>query len=95
MTQIQAVAKDNEDNFCSIFDIAQKPYLVEVTQQGILVATHTVEAPDALTAINLVERSYSEPAKLEEITVEDEVSNQQQGTVANNWHGYMFQAQAI
>ena len=67
MTQIQAVAKDDQDSFNAISDITHKLYLylVEVTQQGILVATHTVEAPDALTAINLVERSYSEPAKLE------------------------------
>ncbi len=74
---------------------AQRLYLVEVTQQGTLLATHTIEAPDALTAINLIESYYSEPTRVEKVLIEDETGDLHQVMLANNWHGYMFEAQAI
>jgi hypothetical protein len=68
-------------------------FLVRVTQQGTLVAIHSVEAPNALSAINLVEPFYGEPVQLERVSIEDETGSRHEVTVVNNWHGFMFQAQ--
>ena len=70
-------------------------YLVRVTQQGTLVALHTVEAANALSAVNLVEPLYGEPVRLERVSIEHETGNRHEVTVVNNWHGFMFQAQAV
>ena len=70
-------------------------YHVEVKQQGIPVADYRVEASDALAAINLVERDYSGPIKVEIDSTEDEQSHKHQAMVVGNWHGYMFDARAI
>ena len=70
-------------------------YLVRVIQQGSLVALHTVEAANALSAISLVEPLYGEPVQLERVSIEDESGNRHEVTVANNWHGFTFQAQAV
>ena len=76
-------------------DKEQRIYTVEVQQRGSPVAFHTIEAPDALTAINRVELLYGEPVMTEKITIEDEEGDQHRITLAHNWHGYMFQARAI
>lgn len=71
-----------------------KRYLVEVRQQGVHIATHTVEAPDASAAIDLVERGYGQPVTLEKVAIEDEDGLAHQVTLIGNWHGYMFEARA-
>jgi hypothetical protein len=75
--------------------VDQTLYLISVTRQGTPVGIHTVAAPDALTAINLVEGYYSKPVRQERVLIEDESGSQYEATVASNWHGFMFQAQAI
>jgi hypothetical protein len=70
-------------------------YQVKVTQQGIFLAIHIIEAPDALTAIDLVEREYNEPLEIKFGSIEDEHSRSHPVMAVNNWHGYMFTARAI
>jgi hypothetical protein len=70
-------------------------YDVEVKQQGSPIAHHIIEAVNALTAINLVENYYGEPVRYEVALIEDEHSHRHRITVANNWHGYTFEARAI
>lgn len=78
--------------------VAAKPvllYQVEVKSQGSCIAQHTVEAVDALTAINLVEQYYGEPIEVETIYVENEDGSHRQKTVVKHWHGYTFDARMI
>ena len=56
---------------------------------------HTVEATNALSAINLVEPLYGEPVQFERVSIEDESGHRHEVTVVNNWHGFTFQAQAV
>lgn len=72
-----------------------KLYHVQVKRQGVHVADHIVEAPDALSAINLVENAYGDPVRLEKSLLEDEGGHRHQIMLASNWHGYMFEAWAI
>ena len=44
-------------------------YQVEVSMRGQTIAEYTVEALDALTAINLVEAEYGEPPQVGDKTV--------------------------
>jgi hypothetical protein len=70
-------------------------YLVVVRNQGNYIAEHTVEAADALTAINQVEREYGEPPQVEFTTVELEDGHKRHLMLVNNWHGYAFHARPI
>jgi hypothetical protein len=70
-------------------------YDIEVKQQGRPIAHHIVEAVTALTAINLVEGTYGKPVRYEVALIEDEHSHMHRIIVANNWHGYTFEARAI
>jgi hypothetical protein len=70
-------------------------YIVEVQQGGNPIASYTVEAPDALAAINRVELLYGQPVTVEKTAIEDEAGDKHRFILAHNWHGYMFQARAI
>jgi hypothetical protein len=70
-------------------------YQVEVFSQGKFIINHTVEAPDALTAINWVEARYGQPPKVEEITVHLEDGKKEHLLVVSDWHGYSFVARQI
>ncbi|HXV99912.1 MAG TPA: hypothetical protein VEC93_15955 [Anaerolineae bacterium] len=70
-------------------------YQVEVKKQGTFVANHIVEAPNAMTAIDLVESYYTEPVSLEKALTENGHSQVHQVMLAINWHGYSFHAWAI
>ena len=70
-------------------------YRIEVKNQGNLVANHTIEALDALTAINQVERYYGDPVMFEMVLIEDEHGRKRPAMVVTNWHGYAFEARAI
>lgn len=70
-------------------------YIVRVSQQGTVIASHLVNAPDALSAINFVEQYYYQPVQLEKTFIENEDGKLHEVTIASNWHGYMFEAQAI
>lgn len=74
---------------------AQVVFLVEVFQQGAQIATHTVEAPNALAAINQIEGHYGTPLELEDVLVDQEDSRGHHVMLINNWRGYMFQARAL
>jgi hypothetical protein len=76
-------------------DKTQYIYTVEVQQGGNPIAFYTIEAPDALSAINRVELLYGEPVTVEKTAIEDEEGEWHRITLARNWHGYMFQARAI
>ena len=76
-------------------ETALAQYIVRVSQQGTVIASHLVNAPDALSAINFVERYYYQPVKLEKTFIENEDGKLHEVTVASNWHGYMFEAQSI
>jgi hypothetical protein len=65
---------------------------VEVKQQGSPVGEHRIEAPDPLTAINLVERRYGDPPKVEYASIEDEEGNLHPVLTVSGWHGYTFVA---
>jgi hypothetical protein len=69
-------------------------YMVRVSQQGAVVASHLINAPDALSAINLVEQYYYQPVQLEKTTIEDGDGKRREVITASNWHGYMFEAHA-
>lgn len=69
-------------------------FQVEVKRHGNRVTEHVVEAPDALSAINLVELLYGEPPSVEYVMVEDEEGRKRSMMVVNNWHGYSFHARA-
>ncbi len=70
-------------------------YLVTVKSQGTIVAEHKIEAPDALTAANIIELRYGEPVKVEHVTVELEDGRKRTSMVVHNWHGYCFHAKRI
>ena len=70
-------------------------YDIEVKQQGSPIAHHIIEAANALTAINLVESYYGEPVRYAVALTEDVHSHMHRIMVANNWHGYTFEARAI
>ncbi len=67
-------------------------YRVEVFTRGQLVSEYTVEAPDALSAINLVEANYGQPPKVEYKTVYREDGTKEHLLVVLDWHGYTFVA---
>jgi hypothetical protein len=70
-------------------------YHIEVKHQGSYVASHIIEAPDALTAINLLESQYSGSVGVETSSVEDERGRGEQIEVVRNWLGYTFEARAV
>jgi len=70
-------------------------YRVEVFATGRLVAEHTVEAADALAAINLVEASYGEAPEVEYKTTHHEDGTRETALVVSGWHGYTFMARNI
>jgi hypothetical protein len=70
-------------------------YRIEVFSRGEFIINHTVEASDALTAINLVEARYGEPPKVEETTVYLEDGKKEHLLVVSAWHGYSFVARQI
>jgi hypothetical protein len=72
-----------------------KFYQVEVFSRGELITRHTVEAPDALSAINLVEISYGTPPRIEDAVVELEGGRKEHLLVVLDWHGYSFLARQI
>lgn len=76
-------------------DGSQWVYKVEVQQRGSLIAFYTLEAPDALSAINRVELLYGTPVVVERTIIEDEEGESHRIILARNWHGYMFQARVI
>ena len=67
-------------------------YRVEVYSRGAFISTHTIEADDALTAINLVEAHYGQPPKVEESTVYFEDGKKEHMLIVSDWHGYSFEA---
>jgi hypothetical protein len=82
-------------NNVDVRDKDQCIYTVEVQQGGNFIASYTVEAPDALAAINRVELLYGQPLIVEKTAIEDQEGDKHRFTLAHNWHGYMFQARAI
>lgn len=70
-------------------------YRVEVSSHGQLITIHTVEASDALTAINLVEARYGEPPEVEYKAIYHEDGTKETVLVVSGWHGYSFMARAI
>jgi hypothetical protein len=72
-----------------------KFYQVEVYSRGELITRHTVEAPDALSAINLVEASYGAPPRIEDAVVELEGGRKEHLLVVLDWHGYSFMARQL
>ena len=70
-------------------------YQVEVFASGRFVAEHTVEAADALAAIELVEAKYGEPPDLEYKTTQHEDGTWETALVVVGWHGYTFMARNI
>ena len=79
----------------TVISTAQVTFLVEVFQQGAQIATHTVEATDALAAIDQVEGYYGAPLELEDVLVDQENCGRHHIMLVNNWRGYMFQARAL
>jgi len=70
-------------------------YQVAVYIRGQLVASHTVEAPDGLYAINLVEGQYGEPPQVQYKTVHHEDGSKETALVVVGWHGYSFEVRRI
>jgi hypothetical protein len=67
-------------------------YRVEVFANGQLITTHQVEAPDALSAINLVEERYGEPPQVAYKIIHHEDGTKERVLVVTSWHGYSFLA---
>ena len=70
-------------------------YQIEVYSQGKFIINHNIDAPDALTAINLVEARYGQPPKVEETTVHLEDGKKEHLLIVSDWHGYSFVARQI
>jgi hypothetical protein len=70
-------------------------YRIEVSFSGKWVSEHTIEAPDALTAINLIEAQYGLPAQVEYKTVFHENGSKEHILDVSDWHGYSFLARQI
>jgi hypothetical protein len=67
-------------------------YQVEVFVRGEVVSVRTIEALDALAAINLVEADYGEPPEVEYKTIFHEDGTREHVLVVSGWHGYSFLA---
>ncbi len=67
-------------------------YQVKVFSNGQLISEHTIEALDALSAINLVEANYGEPPEIKYKTIYREDGSAEQMLVVSGWHGYTFVA---
>ncbi len=67
-------------------------YRVQVFTRGQLISEYTVEASDALSAINLVEANYGEPPEIEYKAIYREDGSKEQVLVVSGWHGYTFVA---
>lgn len=72
--------------------LEQRAYRVIVKQQGSHVAEHTLKAPDALAAINQVERYYGKPVQYQERVIEDDMGRPHTVILVSYWHGYTFEA---
>jgi hypothetical protein len=70
-------------------------YRVEVFASGRFVSEHTVEAANALAAINMVEATYGEPPEVEYKTIHHEDGTKETALVVIGWHGYTFLARDI
>jgi len=70
-------------------------YRVDVQTNGRLVADYTIEAADALSAINLVEANYGPPPVVEYKTIFREDGSKEHVLVVSGWHGYSFIARQI
>ncbi len=70
-------------------------YYVEVTFSGRWVSEHTIEAPDALSAINLVEAQYGPPPQIAYKTIFHEDGSKEYILDASGWHGYSFLARRV
>jgi hypothetical protein len=70
-------------------------YRVAVFARGQLIREHRVEAPDGLSAINLVEAGYGEPAEVEYKIVYHEDGTKERILIVSSWHGYSFLARRI
>ena len=67
-------------------------YQVEVSFSGQRVSEHTIEASDALSAINLIEAQYGEPPKIQYKTIHHENGAIEHVLIVLDWHGYTFLA---
>ena len=74
-------------------EICHNTYRVKVRKQGCYVASHTIKAIDALSAINQVELLYGGPVQMMDGSIEDKDGTRHHILVANNWHGYTFCAE--
>ncbi len=70
-------------------------YRIEVFAHGQLISEHIVDAIDALSAINLVERNYGEPPEVEYKTIHHEDGTIERVLVVTSWHGYSFLARMV
>jgi hypothetical protein len=70
-------------------------YRIEVSFSGRWISEHTVEAPDALAAINLIETQYGEAAQTAYKTVFHEDGTKEHILDVSSWHGYSFLARQI
>lgn len=70
-------------------------YCVQIYVKGEMISERSIEAPDALSAINLVEADYGEPPQVEYKTVQHEDGRRELALVVSNWHGYSFMARRI
>ena len=70
-------------------------YVVEVSFSGEIVSEHSIEATDALSAINQIERIYGEPPEIVVKTIYHENGGIEHVSVVMDWHGYCFHARKI
>lgn len=70
-------------------------YCIEVSIRGQVVAEYTIEADDALAAIDEVEAYYGPPPEVEAKTVHHESGIKENLLVVSDWHGYCFLAREV
>lgn len=70
-------------------------YRIEVSMRGSVIAEYTVEAPDALAAINQVEAQYGPPPQVEFKTAHPESGIKEHSLLVLDWHGYCFLAREV
>ena len=63
--------------------------------RGQVIAEYTIEAVDALSAIDEVEAYYGPPPDVEIKTVHHESGAKENLLVVSDWHGYCFLAREV
>ena len=70
-------------------------YQIQVFSRGTMISEYTLEAANALAAIEVVEADYGDPPEVEYKTIYHEDGRKELALVVSRWHGFMFEARRL